>query len=136
MISCHIEKYNHQGNIARWDWWKPLVWIDEEFTLEQCVKAFNPIYRLSAKAMTFLDEYLKQGCCGHFETILSTVLYNHGFKLLDMGGMGEFTPLEYTNKFYIQGYGVNNGTMRYRPIFLEEEIKALNVPNMLFHPLK
>ena len=53
-----------------------------------------------------------------------------------MGGLGEFTPPEFRNKFYVQGVGINNGTMRFRPEFLKEEIKALGVTDKLFHPLK
>lgn len=135
LISCHIEKYT-KGKNEHWDWWKPLVWIDEDIPLEKCVKAFNPIYSLSNKALFFLDDFLRKGNCGHFETVMSTALYNHGFKLVDMGGTGEFTPPELRNRFYVQGAGINNGTMRFRPNFLKEEIEALNVPNKLFHPLK
>ncbi len=83
-----------------------------------------------------MDEFLRKGNYGHFETVMSTALYNYGFNLLDMGGTGDFTPPEYINKFYVKGAGVNNGTMRFRPLFLKDEIKALGVKDMLFHPLK
>lgn len=135
LISCHIAKYT-KGINEHWDWWKPLVWVDEEIPLGECVKAFNPIYSLSNKALEFLDEFLRKGNSGHFETVMSTALHYHGFKLLDMGGTGDFTPPELRNRFYIQGAGVNNGTMRFRPNFLNEEVVAMNVPDKLFHPLK
>lgn len=37
LISCHIAKYA-KGTNEHWDWWKPLVWVDEEIPLEKCVK--------------------------------------------------------------------------------------------------
>lgn len=135
LISCHIAKYT-KGINEHWDWWKSTVWIDEDIPLEKCVKAFSPIYSLSNKALEFLDGFFRKGNSGHFETIMSTALHYHGFKLLDMGGVGEFTPPEFRNKFYIQGAGINNGTMRFRPKFLKEEVEAMNVPDKLFHPLK
>lgn len=135
LISCHIAKYT-KGINEYWDWWRPLVWVDEEIPLEACVKAFNPIYSLSNRALEFLDGFLRKGNCGHFETVMSTALYYYGFKLFDMGGIGEFTPQEFRNKFYIQGDGINNGTMRFRPNFLIEEVEAMNIPDKLFHPLK
>lgn len=135
LISCHIEKYDIKRN-AHWDWWKPIVWVEEEIPLERCVKSFNPIFCLSNRALSFLDGYFRKGNCGHFETIMSTALHFYGFKLTDMGGLGEFTPPEFRNKFYVQGVGINNGTMRFRPEFLKEEIKALGVTDKLFHPLK
>lgn len=135
LISCHIEKYSKDKN-GCWDWWKPFIWVDKEIPLEKCVKAFNPIFSLSNKALIFMDEFLKKGNSAHFETLMSTALYNNNFKLVDMGGSGEFTPNMLKNKFYIQGSGTNNGTMRFRPVYLKEEIEALEIKNKLFHPLK
>lgn len=135
LISCHIEKFA-RGRNDYWDWWKQVSWIDEDIPIERRVKAFNPIYCLSKRALIFMDEFLRKGNYGHFETVMSTALYNYGFNLLDMGGTGDFTPPEYINKFYVKGAGVNNGTMRFRPLFLKDEIKALGVKDMLFHPLK
>lgn len=134
-VSCHIERYDKEKN-GSWDWWQPLFWVDEQIGLDECVKAFNPIFSLSRRAMDFLDKFLRKGSCGHFETVMSTALYHYGFKLLDMGGMGEFTPPSFRNRFYVQGSGINNGTMRFRPNFLKEEIAALGVQDKLFHPLK
>lgn len=134
-VSCHIERYD-KGRNAHWDWWNPVVWVDEDIPLERRVKAFNPIYCLSNRAISFLDGFFRKGNSGHYETLMSTALHVHGFKLVDMGGTGEFTPPEFKNRFYVQGFGVNNGTMRFRPVFLKEEVKALGVTDRLFHPLK
>jgi hypothetical protein len=135
LISCHIEKYSADNN-GDWYWWKPLFLVDCNIPIENCVKAFNPIYALSNRALNFLDDFLRKRNCAHFETLISTALYNNSFKLVDMGGIGSFTPPELRNKFYVQGVGVNNGTMRFRPVFLEEEVDALCVSDKLFHPLK
>lgn len=133
LATCHIEKYDKERN-GDWCWWK-MENIDER-SIVVYVKAFNPLFSISNRAASFLDEFMKSGCTGHYEVIMSTALYNNGYRLLDIGGTGDFTPTELRNKFYVQGKGINNGTMRYRPEFLKEEILALNVKDRLFHPLK
>lgn len=67
---------------------------------------------------------------------MATPLYHHGFKLIDFGGTGKFVQEGFRNRFYVQGRGVHNGTMRWGPDFFEEEIRALGTKNKLFHPLK
>ena len=47
--------------------------------------------------------------------ITTTCLLNAGYKIGDFGGTGEFVPEGWRNKYYVQGVGTNNGTMRWRP---------------------
>lgn len=100
------------------------------------MKGFNPVCRYSRRALALLDEYIKKGYSAHSEVMITTCLYHHGFKIGDIGGTGEFTPHGYRNKYYVQGRGVNNGTMRWRPLYTMEEIEALGTKNKLFHPIK
>lgn len=132
-ISSHVERYDEQAN-GGWEWWHEAN--DVGYPLERCVKAFNPICRYSRRALQYIDKYQKEGHSAHSEVLIPTCLYNAGMKITDFGGTGEFVRPGWRNKSYVQGSGTNNGTMRYRPVFLEEEIKALNVRDKLFHPLK
>lgn len=131
-LSCHIEKYG-EGN-KDWPWWHRSN--DCGYALEECVKGFNPICRYSNRALALLDGYMKEGHSAHSEVMITTCLHNHGMKIGDIGGMGEFTPDGYRNRYYIKGVGTNNGTMRWRPTFTMEEIEALGTKDRLFHPIK
>lgn len=136
LLSCHIEKYDPARN-ADWAHWLPAEWpAGEEVPLDGCVKSFNPVCRLSGRALAFLDGFLKRGTRGHYETIVPTALFRHGYKLVDMGGTGEFVLPGFRNRFYVQGVEVNDGTMRYRPLFSREEVEASGMPGKLFHPVK
>lgn len=132
-LSCHVETYDPKRN-ADWSWW--YRHNDVGYPLSQCVKGFNPICRYSNRALSYIDRYQKEGHSAHSEVMITTCLHNAGFKIGDLGGTGEFTPDGWRNKYYVQGIGVNNGTMRWRPEFSREEIEALGTRNKLFHPLK
>lgn len=134
LVSTHIENFNAKN--WSWHWWHPVVWVNHCIPKNQCVKSFNPIYRLSARGMQFLDSFLKSGNCGHYEMLMPTVLYRHGFTLMDIGGNGEFTPKEFINRYYVSDTGINNGTMRYLPIYERSYIRDIGAENKLFHPLK
>ena len=131
-LSCHIEKYG-EGN-REWPWWHR----DNNcrYALEECMKGFNPICRYSNRALALLDRYMKEGHSAHSEVMITTCLHNHGMRIADIGGTGEFTPEGYRNRYYIKGVGINNGTMRWRPPFTMEEIEALGTKDRLFHPIK
>lgn len=78
----------------------------------------------------------REGNCGHFEVLLPTVLLHHGYSVQDIGGTGKFTPPKCHNRFYIQSVGINNGTIRWRPVFSKEEIEQIKRDNILVHPCK
>jgi hypothetical protein len=137
LLSSHIERYR-EGENSSWDWWNFISFADEDrIDKSQYIKSFNPIYRISNRALTLLDSFLKKDKNGGFyELIMSTLLYHKGFKIVDFGGTGEFVQPGFKNKFYVQGKGINFGTMRWRPEFSNDEILALETTNKLFHPLK
>lgn len=136
-ISSHVEFFK-DGKNHRWEWWQSLSFAEGcEVDKANWVKSFNPIYRISGKALDFLDSYLKkEGNEGFYEVIMSTPLYNNGFKLVDFGGTGEFVPEGSRNLFYVQWRGRDCCTMRFRPEYSAEEIEALGTRNRLFHPVK
>lgn len=138
LLSSHIEKYNEKNK--DWVWWNMISFADEDIIDKDClVKSFNPIYRISNRALSFLNNYLKKDYNGGFyELIIATSLYNHGFILEDFGGIGNFVPPKKHNRFYIQNISKSpeKESMRCGLDFSVEEIKSLNLRNKLFHPLK
>lgn len=132
-LSCHIEWFDNTIN-RTWIWW--YRGNDCGYPIVKCIKGFNPICRYSGKSLVCIDKYLKQGYSAHSEVMITTCLYHHGLLLADIGGVGEFTPDDYRNKFYVKEFGVNNGTVRWRPSFTKEEIETMGIENKLFHPIK
>ena len=134
LISSHLERYSNSN--ADWQWWNVIEFSDKEIILEDRIKSFNPIYRLSKRSLSFLHTYLSKGNAGYYEVLMPTALYNHNYILEDFGGTGYFVKPGNRNKFYVQGIYTNFGTMRYFPNYSLEEINALGTHNKLFHPLK
>lgn len=132
LLACHVEPFGPCN--CDWTWWHR----DNHcgYPPEACVKAFMPICRYSHAALACLDQYLKEGHAAHSEVMVPTCLHHHGLKIGDFGGATPFTPDGYHNKYYIQGTGVNNGTMRWRPTFTREEIITIGRKGKLYHPVK
>ena len=107
-----------------WYWWTSLKTGNEVIAEEKLLKAFNPIYRLSRKALACIDAYLRIGWMGHHEVLLPTLLYNKGFLVEDFGGVGAFVCPENKAKFY------NDTSMRIAPVLPDDR------KNYLFHPVK
>ena len=133
-LSCHVERFNEKSN-GHWTWWYRSNGLD--YSLKDSLKGFNPICRYSKAALSYLNICQKQGCCAHSEVLITTCLYHGGYSIGDFGGVGEFVPSGYENKFYVPNLSVtNDGTMRYRPVYLREEIYRTGLHDKLFHPIK
>ena len=131
-LSCHVARFGEDNK--EWTWWHR--GNNCGYPLTECVKGFNPICRYSVRALECLDRHQRKGYSAHSEVMVTSCLYNHGMRIGDIGGTGEFTPQGYRNKYYVQGVGIHNGTMRWRPPYTMEEIEALGTKNKLFHPIK
>lgn len=137
LLSSHIERKNLENQ--KWVWWDAISLNNNNvIDCNNFIKSFNPIYRISRNAALFLDSYLKfKENKGFYEVLISTVLYNNGFRLEDFGGTGEFSKIENCNSgFYIQGEGVNNGSMRWRPLFNYKDVNESGEKNKLYHPVR
>ena len=77
-MSSYVRDYKEEPD---WSWWGSLSGA-EEIPLESRVHSFNPIYRLSSRALAYVHDKLSQGWSGHHEVLLPT--------LLRYGGMGDF----------------------------------------------
>jgi len=136
-VSAHIEYFRQR---PFWHWWNTINFKTVTIPQTKYIKSFNPIYRISKKALSCLHKVLSEENSGHHETLIPTVLNNSGFSLLDYGGNGIFTPPELKNKFYhaphfFEDYYADT-TMRFRPSFDREEIESTPSDNKLYHPVK
>ena len=122
-ISSYIDIFK---NSPEWRWWDTLKCSKGCISIDDRVKSFNPIYRISFQALSFIDQRLKNGYCGHHEVLLPSLLNYHNFKIMDFGGEGCFVPPSFKNMFY------TDETFRWRPAF--EKLGTLT--NMIYHPIK
>lgn len=131
-ISAQIETFAKHPS---WFWWNTLTHPVLKIYNNQKLRSFNPVYRLSYEALQFIHLMLVNKWIGHHEVLLPTLLLLNNFSLLDFGGTGEFTPEEFTNKFYTDdGNDIArlSSTFRFRPIFNSVGEEA----NKLYHPVK
>lgn len=135
-ISTHLQ-WNKEH--PYWYWWDTYQGVTLEIPLDQRIRSFNPIYRISGKALAFLDTFLKAGNSGHHEVLMPTALYHSGFKILDFGSKGEFVLPGYEERFYCissekEETAIAGGTMRHLPEFAD--IASYHLDDKLFHPVK
>jgi hypothetical protein len=134
LITAHIRRY---GKEYRWYWWSTLQHPLKVIPRERYVRSLNVIYRLSRRALDFLHDAQRNGWRGHPEATISTLLLEADFRLMDMGGNGEFTPPEFHNRFYTSwatssGRFSPFGTIRDQPA----RARPGRSPNKLYHPVK
>lgn len=133
-VSTHIQS---PAECPEWARWGQMSGPGSDVPLALRLKSFNPLYRISARALDALEAPLRGGLCGHHELLLPTWLRLHGFPLADLGGAGRFTYPDARERFYTacdardSWYG--GSTFRYRPLWREEEV---TLPGMLYHPVK
>lgn len=129
-IASHIQPYKQEPD---WYWWD-ISHPKKSIPKNDRLRSFNPIYRISSRAHSFLEEAMKSGWKGHNETIFPTLLHNNGYSLLDFGGDGDFA--QQSNQFYISRSdrwgNLYTGTMRYRPATRNVGFRK----NKLYHPVK
>lgn len=113
-ITSHIERFPDKPH---WYWWNSLHLDNLSLQKHQLIRSFNPVYRISNKALAFLNNLLKGGNnWGHHEVVIPTVLHYFDFKILDFGGNGEFVLPQFEEKFYLMSTQYADGTMRHIPI--------------------
>ncbi len=133
LLTGHIREYASEPD---WTWWG-LEHPDETIPLEKRLRSFNPIYRLSNRAIAFIDEKHQENWRGHYEELLPTLLHHNGFSIRDFGGTGQFVHSEERSRFYIDAPDdreglLKKGTMRWRPVFNRPGWRR----NKLYHPVK
>ena len=134
-IATHLKWYKED---IYWYWWNSYYGTTLEVPNEQRIRSFNPIYRISGVALSFLDGFLKAGNYGHHEILIPTALYHHGYSIQDFGGKGNFVPQGHEERFYLSNDTTDvrfpYGTMLHKPNF--NLPSAYRLENKLFHPVK
>jgi len=133
LITSYLRYYKEEPRWPHWYLNHPELTIPES----ERIRSFNPVMRISNKALTYLHESFLDGWIGHLEVLIPTLLHKNGFELEDFGGSGKFCQNRNINKIYIGSenneFGnLDHGTMRYRPHPIYLGLRK----NKLYHPVK
>jgi len=128
-VSSHIRFYEDE---PMWFWWSSLKC---GAPVSKKIRSFNPIYRISHRALELVDAGHKGGWSGHHECLIPTILFNSGMALRDFGGSGSFVRTEDKERFYVDSSDY---------LLHDASINATNlhsgfltgVKDKLFHPVK
>lgn len=121
-ISAYINTYEGEPN---WCWWNSLKHVSgKTIELQDRMKSFNPIRRLSNRAMESLHRYMSDGWYGHQEVLMPTIFKLEGYKIIDMGGRGPFVPEGFEYRFY------DNDSHSHIPVAFGDKL------NFIYHPIK
>jgi len=121
-LSTYINTYYEEPD---WPWWNAFGHTGNEYIeLQDRMKSFNPIRRLSNRAMATLHKYMSNGWYGHQEVLMPTLFKKEGYTLTDIGGHGPFVPAGFEDKFY------NDDSMSHLPVEFGDK------QNFLYHPIK
>ena len=124
--TLHIERRQENPD---WPWWERGLFAPAGQALpEQLVSSFNPLYRLSRRALQLLDAALREGWRGHHEMLMPTLLPARGARMEELGGYGRWTPASRRGRFYC-----GRETFRWRPPI---DIAEMNASGVLYHPVK
>jgi len=123
LLTTKIRKYKDAPN---WYWWNSVKAPEgQQVSVDDLYASFNPIYRLSTKAIECLDIEMRKGWQGHFEALIPTIIAKYGLTMRDIGGNGSFVKKGMENKFYTES------THTWVPLLVQAII-----PNMIYHPVK
>ena len=132
-VTSYIRRYAEEPDWPHW----PLSHPTQAIPLEERLRCFHPLYRISQPALKFLEKAHIEGWAGHSEVLIPTLLHHNKYSLQDFGGDGSFVPRGWENKFYTapihgtRGW-LDQGTLRFRPV--HEQIGSLK--DKIYHPIK
>lgn len=130
-VSAHIGTYADE---PKWTHWYDMKSSDIPLNNKTLRKSFDPIFRVSKKAVLALQKRCELGDTGHFEVLMPTVFKYNNLGILDFGGEGRYSVKDMFYKEYLSGdYAEKTFTHRFRPTYMENE---MIIPNMIYHPIK
>ncbi len=132
-VSAYIETVDDNPG---WNRWNELELVGIHPDKGDLLKSFNPICRLSGRALRLLDERCRLGDRGHFEVLLPTLFKYYRLNIADFGGRGRYIYDGHPDLFYMDvwdSHEENSSTHRFRPRYTEKE---MTVPDMIYHPVK
>jgi len=133
-ITCNIKDYESEPD---WQGWDTLSHPEYVVRNQSKIRSFNPIFRISNRALNFFHQALSNGWSGHDEVLLPTLLKENGFLINDFGGEGQYVLPGCINRFYRSDttnlFGsLVEGTVRFKSPIGKEKIKQ----HLLYHPVK
>jgi len=117
LLASHIRHFSEE---PCWHWWYTLHHPTKVIDRNRYLRSYNVIIRMSNRALEFIHREQMDGWRGFNEVSLPTLLHDGGYRIMDFGGDGDFTPPGLTNRAYTS-HGLRNGllspfcTMRWRP---------------------
>lgn len=134
-ITSYLTRYKDH---PRWTWWNALSHPTEKVSNSQKIRSFNPIFRISHRALKYIESKQKQGWVGHQELLIPTLLHGAGFSLRDIGGSGAFVEPQDRNRFYydpgpdpVRDFRAT-GSIRWQPPY---RVAWHKPKNKLYHPV-
>lgn len=130
-LTSHIRRYYDE---PEWEWWilrHPI----KQIMVTECLRSFNPIYRISYDALRYIDKMHANGWQGHHEILFPTLLNKGAFKIRDFGGSGVFASTQDKKMFYddSSSHSLLDGSLRHRDSYTWLFYKPRN---KLYHPVK
>lgn len=122
MLSAYIKT---PKEAPQWSWWTSLNTGGETVKEADVACAFNPVCRLSKRALQCVHESMLRGWRGHAEVVASTILRHNGLSIKDIGGTGSFVPAGEENLFYTKD------THSHLPLRVQDVR-----PDTVYHPVK
>lgn len=134
LITAHLRSFADEPGYR---FWPTLQHPTRTIPREHWWRSFNVAYRVSSRALAFLDEQHRDGWRGYPEACIATLLFHGGFSLLDLGDDGPFTPRARRRTTYRLGATRNGrlspfGTITYRPARRRAGWRR----DTLYHPVK
>lgn len=118
-----------------WSHWPSLQFPQQPVAEDERLRAFLPIYRISAPALALVDEAYRSGVRGHYEVTMPTILHLAGRVVQDISGEGNWGAPGIHRRLYYSNPADNSfspGTFVYRPIMQAPGDR----PDTLWHPVK
>ena len=131
-ISSHVRKLSVE-------WFNTLIRRTAYKGSNYKLQSFNPIYRLSSKAVKVLNDwYMNPSNNGFYEITIVNIINDNDMSIEDFGGTGEYVKKENIEKWYIQGIGINCGSIHYNawPKDMINTNQSKIFDGKLIHPIK
>ena len=131
LIACDIQDFDEN---PYWYWWRAISLREAQVPVVRRTRSFNPIYRLSARAVRLLLQRQKEGDGGHFEVLIPTALKAYGLTLGDLNRNGRYALPNLSRDYYRHDFPHPHGSMRHTPSISPECLDGSS--GFLFHPCK
>lgn len=122
LLASYITHYNDD---TTWTWWYTFSSAGKAVKPSDMVRSFNPIYRLSNRALKVIHEKMSRGWSGHFEVLIPTILSTQGMKMTDLGNNKNINYVNNEYHFY------DRNTMSHMPLRIQAKRQG-----MIYHPIK